>query len=790
MRGMRVLPLLAMVAAGLAVASSPSSASAANVRAACPGTLVGSTFTLTADCTTTVPLLVPEGVTLDGNGHTIRAHDAAIDDPFTGAVVMNGGHTMHLTNLTVLGTGFANVCHAGGLIGVLFEDADGSASNVTVQDITTHGPCLGGMGMGLRVRALEGTARTVDITNSIIRGSGRTGMIFSGEATVNVSGTTIGPPDTLLPASTLGQNGVQYGTGGSGGIFTSNTVIGRAFGGPGNDNTGMLIFSASNLTISDNTITGDPEVGIFVQTSPNVRIENNLIESAVPVLRGLVGTGVLSDAASAASMTLVCNTFSGWATNLDGVTQPPCITTATPLPNGRVGSVYGASLEAISTSPPSTFAVTGGALPDGLTLAPDGTIAGTPTTPGTFTFTVTVTDADGATGTREFTITVAAALPPATVGSQFVSLDPARIVDTRIGLGGTGLTSPGSTTTFTATGVGGVPAGATAVAINVTASDPTAPGFVQVFPADKGAPGESSSLNIEQAGQIVSSFVIVGLDATGRFSIFTQSSTQLVVDVFGYFVAVPESTAGRLVTVDPVRVLDTRIGLGIGTVGHVPPDGSVVLPVTSVVPADAAAVVMTVTADQGLAPGFVQVVPTGGTTAFRASSNINVDRAGETVANTVIVPLGTNGTVTLFSQSGAQLVADVVGYFTGSSAPSATTGLFIPIEPQRVRDTRATGAPVAAGSTFDVPLAIGRLVAIPPSAVAGTITATDTTAPGFVQVFPTGSSTAVGSTSSVNINGAGRVVAGATVLATSTGSLTVHSQPATHLVYDVTGFFL
>ena len=69
------------------------------------------------------------------------------------------------------------------------------------------------------------------------------------------------------------------------------------------------------------------------------------------------------------------------------------------------------------------------------------------------------------------------------------------------------------------------------------------------------------------------------------------------------------------------------------------------------------------------------------------------------MANTVVVPLGTNGTVTLFSQSGTQLVADVVGYFTGSANPSATTGLFVPIEPQRVRDTRVAGAILPAGST-------------------------------------------------------------------------------------------
>ena len=413
MRCLRVVPLVVMVAVGLAVGSaSVSAVSATPVTVGCAGGLVGTTFTLTADCTTTVPLLVPDGFTLDGGGHTISAHDAAIGDPFTGGVVTNQGQTMNLANLTVLGTGFAVDCHPGGLIGVFFDDAGGSVSNVIVQNITQHGACLGGIGMGLRANALNGTPRTVNITDSIIRGFQRTGMIVSGQATVNVSGTTIGPAD-LLPPNLLGQNGVQYGVGGAGGTFNNNTVIGRAFGNPRNDNAGMLVLSAANLTLSDNTFTGDPEIGVFVQASTNVRIENNLIESAVPVLRGLVGTGVVSDAASTTA--LVCNTFSGWATNLDGVTQPPCITTATPLPTGRVGSTYGASIEATSTSSPTTFSVTAGALPAGLALAPDGTIAGVPTTAGTFTFTVTVTDAASETGSRAFTITVAATLPPETV---------------------------------------------------------------------------------------------------------------------------------------------------------------------------------------------------------------------------------------------------------------------------------------------------------------------------------------------------------------------------------------
>jgi hypothetical protein len=201
------------------------------------------------------------------------------------------------------------------------------------------------------------------------------------------------------------------------------------------------------------------------------------------------------------------------------------------------------------------------------------------------------------------------------------------------------------------------------------------------------------------------------VDASGRFSIFTQSPAQLVVDVFGYFTPVSESTSGRLVTIDPVRVLDTRTGLGRGgSHDPIPAQGTV----TEAVPVDAGAVVMTLTADQGLAPGYVQAIATGGATPLRASSNINIDRTGETMADTVIVPLGADGRVTLFSHSGAHLVIDVVGYFTGENAPSATTGLFIPIEPTRIRDSRLTGGLVPSGATFEVPFrAEPALAAVP-----------------------------------------------------------------------------
>jgi hypothetical protein len=160
------------------------------------------------------------------------------------------------------------------------------------------------------------------------------------------------------------------------------------------------------------------------------------------------------------------------------------------------------------------------------------------------------------------------------------------------------------------------------------------------------------------------------------------------------------------------------------------------------------------------------------------------------MANTAIVPIGADGTVTLFSQSGAHLIADVVGYFTGASAPADLTGLFVPIAPTRAADSRVTGNLIPSGATVDITLA-GRagLTATPPSAVAGNVTATDTTASGYIQVIPTGASTPIGSTSTLNINGANRIVAAANILSVANGSITVHNQSATHMVYDVTGFF-
>src|SRR4029078_6568519 len=139
------------------------------------------------------------------------------------------------------------------------------------------------------------------------------------------------------------------------------------------------------------------------------------------------------------------------------------------------------------------------------------------------------------------------------------------------------------------------------------------------------------------------------------------------------------------------------------------------------------AVVLSLTATEAAGPGFVTIWPAGSERPL--ASALNEQAAGATTSNQVTVPLGADGKVSIFTQSGAHLVADVAGYYL-------TAGGFRSLMPPRILDTRAgdqqlaySGAKPAGGQTITLPV-LGR-AGVPSSGggyVVGTLTAHDATA--------------------------------------------------------------
>jgi len=88
--------------------------------------------------------------------------------------------------------------------------------------------------------------------------------------------------------------------------------------------------------------------------------------------------------------------------------QTPGLTilTGSPLPTGIVGSGYSVGFNASAGTSPYVWTLDAGALPPGLTLSPGGALGGTPTTAGSYSFTIRVTDSLSATATKVFSLTV------------------------------------------------------------------------------------------------------------------------------------------------------------------------------------------------------------------------------------------------------------------------------------------------------------------------------------------------------------------------------------------------
>ncbi len=135
--------------------------------------------------------------------------------------------------------------------------------------------------------------------------------------------------------------------------------------------------------------------------------------------------------------------------------------------------------------------------------------------------------------TSEFNLLSLAPMPPnAPPQGSFFTIAPCRLIDTR-GANGPALV-PGATRTFAATGTCSIPVGAKALAVNITAIDPTAAGHIVVYSSTF---PETATLTYSP-GQVRANNAIVDLDVGGSLKVLAvqpSGDLHLTVDVSGYF---------------------------------------------------------------------------------------------------------------------------------------------------------------------------------------------------------------------------------------------------------------
>src|ERR1035437_3312509 len=334
--------------------------------------------------------------------------------------------------------------------------------------------------------------------------------------------------------------------------------------------------------------------------------------------------------------------------------------------------------------------------------------------------------------------------PGSTTEGSYVAVTPARVADTRPGSGqpNAGQTlGAGGTLQVQVTGLGTVPAGAAAVVLNVTSVDPTASGFLTVFPQGTTMP-TVSNLNFA-AGTIVPNLVTVGLSASGMVSIYNLTgNTDVVVDVDGYYTSIPASnSSGLFNSLSPTRVAGTRqIGqlMGPNSVATVPVTGADVVPTT------ATAVVVNVTAAWATLPSFLTVYPAGVAQPLASNLNFGAQAPNQAIANRVTVGVGTGGNIDVYNlQGNVNVDVDVDGSYTGAGG---TGSAVVAITPQRLTDTRSStnGTSIPASTTEAFALnstTSGGTIPTNAAAVAANFTVVPGAAPGYLTVYPTSDAT-------------------------------------------------
>jgi len=201
----------------------------------------------------------------------------------------------------------------------------------------------------------------------------------------------------------------------------------------------------------------------------------------------------------------------------------------------------------------------------------------------------------------------------------------------------------------------GVPATATAVVVNLTAVKPTGTTVIRAYPGS--TPPTVSNLNPAK-GQVVANLAVVATSAGTITLLNGAGSTDLVVDLAGWFVP---GDGDVFHPVDPYRVMDTRLRSEPVLAGS---PRSLTLAGGGQVPWSASSIAMTLTAVKPTTATYLTAYPQDrSSSAPPLGSNLNL-LAGQVVPNAAVVAAGDEGAIRVFNYAqSVDVVADVSGWF-------------------------------------------------------------------------------------------------------------------------------